>query len=873
MPKSKHTNANSQQPILASHSAGEPTQAPIITTPSAAKNTTRTPDPIEHDDLFDPQHEFTDEIHGQILLSTVERDLVDTPEFQRLFRVSQLGLVDLVYQTGNHTRGAHSIGTCHVAGKLIAKLKYNNGRLKKFPEAPKDIPEITYPETILIRLGGLLHDLSHGPFSHDIEKKTHYIFPHDRRQRIKVVSHHGPYRKHDDWKANPALYITIFNRKPSVLARVLRAYSPRFWNILQTHPRHGAFVKEAKKWKDVEHELLPALLFHLLAYEKIEEAVQTPYTPLKVQETFDTPPNNDDVEWGLGGNTAAPEARAKLHELWYQPYRHDIIGDTLSADLIDYIARDTRHLGMAGGLDENLLRFYVLARTNVNEQGDKLPLHTGLLYRCAIELWDYKRGTIRSERINDVFRLLDLRHEIHEKAVFHRVVQSGIAMIARSIQLLPQKPPVAELYRLGKTDVALAGDDHFLRLLHSANGDESALPTKLVERRIYRPLIIIPGDRVTELLSGTSFPHRRLLAGAPKELPDETGYGLRELAAITDSRAFADFTAAVSYWIEQLLEHRAATAEEQGDRARYNIKTLLANAIADRAYRRALRNQRPQRVIIWTIPYKQLYKDPSLLVAAKTQAHSIELLAQMDPVPQEFRGVHKRIKAGVDDSEQKYESLWKLYVFLSDGLFFSGPYAKILPGITCREAPQHHEQHLHEAKHIVTRALRAMWQYWSAKRKTLTTNELGAWLDDTMKDDEFIELLLMLKVEWDQAPIMHTDEQSDTATLVDVTQYLHGAYVEGEPSNCRDARYKHAPQQRLQPNHELFPYLIDKEVEFCGSEINRLSKELTPELRIALTEQARTATAAGPQRELGTGPAADTTTYVNLIREHLLRIP
>jgi hypothetical protein len=43
-------------------------------------------------------------------LNSVERDAVDTPEFQRLFRISQLGFVDLVYQTANHTRGIHSIG-------------------------------------------------------------------------------------------------------------------------------------------------------------------------------------------------------------------------------------------------------------------------------------------------------------------------------------------------------------------------------------------------------------------------------------------------------------------------------------------------------------------------------------------------------------------------------------------------------------------------------------------------------------------------------------------------------------------------------------------------------------------------------------------
>jgi len=755
--------------------------------------------------VFEPTREFSDEIHGQVLLNTVERDLIDTPEFQRLFRVSQLGLVDLVYQTGNHTRGAHSIGTCHVAGRLIARLRQNNHRLSAFANAPANIPSIDKAEEVLIRLGALLHDLSHGPLSHDIEKKTHYIFPRakDRDKRIKIASFHGPYKKHDDWKENPALYVTLFRTRDSILARVLRAYSPAFWTLLTEESSHADFVAAARQaWPDVEHDVLAALLFHLLAYEKIEDAI--PFAPLDLRTSF---ADEKTTSWGLGPEAATPDVRRQLHMLWYQPYRHDIIGDTLSADLIDYIARDTKHLAMTGGLDENLLRFYVLARTFHNEQGQKLDDSISPLYRCAIELWDYKRGTIRSERINDVFRLLDLRHEIHEKAVFHRVVQSGIAMVARSIQLLPTKPPVKDLYNLGTPETALAGDDHFFRLLQDSlpdKNDLSAIPTKLIERRIYRPLIIIPGDRVAELLHPSDFP------------TDQPEYGLRELAAITDSCAFADFTFAVSYLIEQLLEHCAASETEEGpERKIYTVEGLVRRAVESRAYRDKIRSKRPQRVIIWTIPYKQLYKDPSLLVAAKHEAHSIERLARLDDVPPIFDGLHKRIKAGVVDSEQKYESLWKLYVFLSDGLFFSGPHAKLLPDIPCRDDATRHEEHLREATHIVARALRAMWQYWSVKRDEITDDTtLHDWLENPMPDDDFQNLLTLLRSEWELKAVYHAEESAARASLVDVRQYLHGAYIEGEPSNCRDARYKHSLAQKLATTHPLFDCLITTDVHF-----------------------------------------------------------
>src|SRR4029077_3821252 len=114
---------------------------------------------------FDDVFEFQDDVHGPILLNCLERDVVDTPEFRRLFHLRQLGFVDLVYPTANHTRGTHSIGACHLAKMLTEKLKKNSKNIK-----------ISRAESVLISLGALLHDVPHGPLSHDIEKKMHRIY-------------------------------------------------------------------------------------------------------------------------------------------------------------------------------------------------------------------------------------------------------------------------------------------------------------------------------------------------------------------------------------------------------------------------------------------------------------------------------------------------------------------------------------------------------------------------------------------------------------------------------------------------------------------------------------------------------------------------
>src|SRR5271167_3138073 len=122
-------------------------------------------------DPFRKHHKFQDDIWGRILLSDMERDVIDTPEFQRLFRTSQLGFIDLVYQTANHTRGAHSIGACHVANDLMNRLARNNAADDRKDSRYAPIA-ISQAERVLIRLGAMLHDITHVPFSHDVERKS-----------------------------------------------------------------------------------------------------------------------------------------------------------------------------------------------------------------------------------------------------------------------------------------------------------------------------------------------------------------------------------------------------------------------------------------------------------------------------------------------------------------------------------------------------------------------------------------------------------------------------------------------------------------------------------------------------------------------------
>ena len=98
-----------------------------------------------------------DSLHGTIEVPALCKQVIDTPQFDRLRSLKQLGCVHFVFPGGKHTRWEHSLGVMHLAGKLVRKLQADPSR---------NISEV---EVLCVMLAGLCHDLGHGPFSHTWE--------------------------------------------------------------------------------------------------------------------------------------------------------------------------------------------------------------------------------------------------------------------------------------------------------------------------------------------------------------------------------------------------------------------------------------------------------------------------------------------------------------------------------------------------------------------------------------------------------------------------------------------------------------------------------------------------------------------------------
>ena len=100
-----------------------------------------------------------DPIHGAIELTADERALVDSPQYQRLRNVKQLGFADLAFPSAAHTRYAHGLGAMAVATKVFDALA------PKLALEPDDRER--FRQTL--RLAVLFHDLGHAPLSHATE--------------------------------------------------------------------------------------------------------------------------------------------------------------------------------------------------------------------------------------------------------------------------------------------------------------------------------------------------------------------------------------------------------------------------------------------------------------------------------------------------------------------------------------------------------------------------------------------------------------------------------------------------------------------------------------------------------------------------------
>ncbi len=142
---------------------------------------------------------FRDPVHDFIAVGdAVLVALIDTPEFQRLRRIRQLGAAYVTYHGAEHTRFTHSLGSMHIMRRVLDRLEDQGCG-------------VDASDRRAALCAALLHDVGHGPFSHLWEKAT------------------GG-RSHEEWtraiiSGDTAIHEVLWAADPEMPARVLSILS------------------------------------------------------------------------------------------------------------------------------------------------------------------------------------------------------------------------------------------------------------------------------------------------------------------------------------------------------------------------------------------------------------------------------------------------------------------------------------------------------------------------------------------------------------------------------------------------------------------------------------------------------------------------
>jgi HD superfamily phosphohydrolase len=316
-----------------------------------------------------------------------------------------------VYPAAEHSRFTHSLGVCQAAKSLFDTIADNVRRRSpsrgRQPDTSTRERPIAEPfrlfDRVLVGLAALLHDLSHPPFSHAFDARPDLL-------------------EHDNFETNPFLLRALFDNSSSELAQVLREWDPNFQLLLEAES-HPLIDSALPAFPGVA-----ALVFEILAVKATDDSGEGYYClcPSAAPETL---ASEQLTQWAGSGWDRTPVALKRVHvktSAFFRRLHCNIVANTISADLLDYIRRDTRVAGLPRDLDRHFYSYISSAEYRGR-------------HRVVVELED-RQGHVRRDALSDLMNCMELRYIIHERIVLHRAVVAARAMAAR---LYPPVPDAA----------------------------------------------------------------------------------------------------------------------------------------------------------------------------------------------------------------------------------------------------------------------------------------------------------------------------------------------------------------------------------------------------------------------------------------------
>ncbi|HEY0150342.1 MAG TPA: HD domain-containing protein [Allosphingosinicella sp.] len=314
-------------------------------------------------------------VSDDVRLTQLETEVIDTPMFQRLRQVKQLGPSVWVYPTAVHTRFDHSLGVLETVDQMVQSI--TSARMHVPSEHARASEKVSDNQRKLARLYGLLHDVTHVPFGHTLEDE------------LKVFPSHDAFQS--DGRDSPRFSIPLGPDSEIgslIIKHEGREFYDRFRNIYLRGKTDRLTVKE-------------------------------------------------------DGEDTADE------------FIYYLVSDTVCADLIDYLQRDSLFCNLGLRAPVRVLNYLYV--TDVDCGGEPRR-------RVVIRLWKSRGGSHgdgrpRRDILTDLAALLDSRYMLAERVYFHPAKLIVGTMIGRA---------ALEAKRAGELDEAKLltfGDDTFLDFL------------------------------------------------------------------------------------------------------------------------------------------------------------------------------------------------------------------------------------------------------------------------------------------------------------------------------------------------------------------------------------------------------------------------
>jgi HD superfamily phosphohydrolase len=417
-------------------------------------------------------------MYGDEHLSAGEIDLLHTPMLQRLYDLHQLGLTDRVFIDASHSRLHHVVGVLEQTEKLIDAIIRNlraNPERELFyqSERPKsgDFADRVRDARPVIRLIGLLHDLTHAPFGHTIEDEIRLVASkHDHPERQSeafyrlVCQYLGwlaleagvrPTNSNEKNAADPEmpaeLWQHLLNPASSMPKAALTDVAAMSVALLsnpseqalaawkRSHARNDAIDDIAQFLAQLAEAMRALLYLDVLHAEEISAEQCPSEAPYAFEQLIHA------VLEGLNRAHLREKYRFDKHR---DAYMLDIIGNTVCADLLDYAQRDSHFAGIKLGYDsDRIAENFTLVSWELGLKGRRLkegedPKITkdpfpGRSIRTAISLYSHK---LRTDVPSELMNLLNVRYYIYERALFHPTKCAAGAMLGTGLQLMGWRP-------------------------------------------------------------------------------------------------------------------------------------------------------------------------------------------------------------------------------------------------------------------------------------------------------------------------------------------------------------------------------------------------------------------------------------------------